>query len=248
MQTEECRSGPTERFAKPWPPKRGPWVQIPPPPPSKKWYSLWIPFFAIVEWDLNREKGSGGKVFLPSRKLYETEGFVGAKRRENPTSSAHKNMKNKNLVIGVVIAILVVGGAYYYQQNQSAGPEAEIRTLVAEFGSKMKNVNLAAPKEEIIKAIQENYGPYISEGLLEGWKMAPERAPGRLTSSPWPDRIEIISIAPTEDGNGYEVQGMVIEITSTEVGTSQPAAQYPVGMIVRNQNGKWLITGFSKAL
>jgi hypothetical protein len=77
--------------------------------------------------------------------------------------------------------------------------------------------------------------------------MAPERAPGRLTSSPWPDRIDIISIDRDDDG-AYDVQGSIIEITSTEVGTQNIANQYPIAIKVRNQNGKWVMTGFTKAI
>ncbi|MBS3902918.1 MAG: hypothetical protein KGZ30_00905 [Anaplasmataceae bacterium] len=160
----------------------------------------------------------------------------------------------KNIIIAVILGLLLAFGAYYFDQSPpkitQTAPEEEIRALVTEFGTKLKDVNLLAPKDEVLKAIKENYGSYVSEGLLEGWEMDPERAPGRLTSSPWPDRIEVLSIEVTED-DAYDVQGLVIEVTSTEVGTStssQPAAQYPVGMIVRNQDGRWVITGFTKAL
>ncbi|MEK7187670.1 MAG: hypothetical protein AAB691_02380 [Patescibacteria group bacterium] len=154
--------------------------------------------------------------------------------------------KEKNIVIAVLL-ILAVGVAVYSLSAKPAGPETEIRSLVTEFGKKMQFVTLTAPKETVIQSIKENYGPYISEGLLEGFVMAPERAPGRLTASPWPDRIEIISIDPTDDG-AYDVQGVVVEVTSTEVGTDKAASQYQVALKVRNQNGTWVITGFSKAI
>jgi len=71
----------------------------------------------------------------------------------------------------------------------------------------------------------------------------PDKAPGRLVSSPWPDRIEIDSVVAQPDGS-FLVTGSVIEITSTEVGTDQAAAEYPVEATVSSVDGNWRITNW----
>ena len=65
----------------------------------------------------------------------------------------------------------------------------------------------------------------------------PESAPGRLTSSPWPDRIEIdnVQAAGTDE---YLVTGWVIEKTSAD------ETKYPVQITVSKVDGSWLITAW----
>ena len=65
------------------------------------------------------------------------------------------------------------------------------------------------------KSIEENYAEFVTPTLLEDWMKNPQKAPGRNLSSPWPDRIEILSIEKTVK-NAFEVKGEVIEITSVE--------------------------------
>jgi len=75
---------------------------------------------------------------------------------------------------------------------------------------------------------------------LVNWLSDPSQALGRLTSSPWPDRIEIKSIVPME-GNKYLVKGNIIEVTSVEVVNGGKAASRPIELTVENSTGKWLI-------
>ncbi len=169
---------------------------------------------------------------------------------------------NKKVIILIVIAlIIIVGGVLYFsrqepQQTSESAPqqaaqkteEQEVRELVIQFGDKMKMVSLLAPKDSLIKAIEENYGPYISPELLTGWREHPEWAPGRLTSSPWPNRINVLLVEHGDDGS-YEVQGKIMEMTSVEVtsGGEIDSGQF-VALKIRKQNDKWVITGFTKAV
>ncbi|WP_449240415.1 hypothetical protein [Desulfoscipio gibsoniae] len=115
-----------------------------------------------------------------------------------------------------------------------------VKDLVETFGGKLQLVSLQAPKDIVSKSIQENYSAYVSPELLEKWLNAPDNAPGRLLSSPWPDRIEIQDIDNLAD-NTYEVKGEIIEITSVEKVNGGAASKHPVVLVVKKIGDRWLI-------
>lgn len=160
-------------------------------------------------------------------------------------------MQNKILV--VIGAIILLGtGIYFFSSGTSLNapsnsPEQQIRSVVTEFGKAIRNISLTAPKETIIQSIKEHYSPFVSEGLMEGWTSNPERAPGILSADRWPERIEILEVQARDDG-AYEVQGEVIELASAEATNGVVVSKYPIALIVRNQEGRWVITGATKAL
>jgi hypothetical protein len=80
----------------------------------------------------------------------------------------------------------------------------------------------------------------VTSELIEKWIRDPMNAPGRLTSSPWPDRIEILAIDKLAEDR-YEVKGEVIEVTSTEKTEDGIAAKRPITLAVRKIDGRWLI-------
>ncbi|MGE5631877.1 MAG: hypothetical protein ACM3TR_12380 [Caulobacteraceae bacterium] len=125
------------------------------------------------------------------------------------------------------------------KQTDEADQEA-VKSLVGSFGSKLQNVSLQAPKDAVAKSMQENYSDFVSQGLLEKWANDPLNAPGRLTSSPWPDRIEVQNIEKKSD-NVYEVKGEIIEITSVEKVSGGVAAKRPVTLEVKKIDSRWLI-------
>ena len=114
-------------------------------------------------------------------------------------------------------------------------------SLVEEFGHKLQQVSLLASTADLKKSMNENYGGYVTPELLEKFLSDPGNAPGRLTSSPWPDRIEIASAEKTSEGL-YKVEGTIVEITSSEQGTGNAAAKRPVTLEVKKVEGKWLIS------
>lgn len=155
---------------------------------------------------------------------------------------------NKKILYISLAALLIAVTAYVVVTRKpivSTDPEAAVRAVVLEFGTKLNTVSLMAPAEQVITAIRQNYGPYISEGLMTGFTQNPMLAPGRMTSSPWPDRIEIRAVELQEDG-AYDVQGMVIEVTSAD--PEKTASSYPIALKLRLQDSRWVITGFSKQL
>ena len=111
--------------------------------------------------------------------------------------------------------------------------------MVEDFGSTLKNVSLLAPRDLVIEAIEANYSPYVTDELMQSWLAHPRRAPGRTTSSPWPERIEITEVVRLSEGE-FSVKGRIVEVTSSEAGGG--AAVYrPVELIVRKVGNKWLI-------
>lgn len=115
----------------------------------------------------------------------------------------------------------------------------EITSIVEDFGSKLQTVSLQAPEDTVKSSMQENYGDFVSQALLEKWIGDPLNAPGRMTSSPWPDRIEILNIEKLSEDE-YEVKGEIIEVTSTE-NESDAAAKRPITLVVKKINNQWLI-------
>jgi hypothetical protein len=66
---------------------------------------------------------------------------------------------------------------------------------------------LLASSADIEKSMDENYGGYVTPELMKKFLSDPENAPGRLASSPWPDRIEIASAEKISEGL-YKVGGL----------------------------------------
>lgn len=120
-------------------------------------------------------------------------------------------------------------------------PEQAVRDLTGAFGAKLKDVSLTAPEDDVGESIRESYGPFVSPQLLTRWLDDPSGAPGRLVSSPWPDRIDIRSVSAMSD-TYYEVKGDIIEVTSAEAGPGDAAATRPVTLLVALVAGEWRIT------
>jgi len=131
--------------------------------------------------------------------------------------------------------------------TETASPETDeeadreaAAAVVEQFGRQLRMVSLLAPEEDLKQSIRDHYGEYVTGELLEAWLNDPSAAPGRLVSSPWPDRIEIgeITAAP---GDSCEVTGEIIEITGDE----EIAAKIPVTLRLVRQDGKWRISEFA---
>jgi len=115
--------------------------------------------------------------------------------------------------------------------------ERAARAHVEEFGTKLQNVSLLDPNASSTMA--QAYGPYLTTELLAAWQADPESAAGRLTSSPWPARIEIDSVDP--QGSGYTMSGRVIQATS-----EGDAGETPVVVLVVKDDGEWKIAVYQE--
>ena len=131
------------------------------------------------------------------------------------------------------------GCAIWGNQAQQKDQE-EVRGLVESFGKKLQMVSLQAPVDVVNKSMQDNYAQFVSPALLAKWESNPQAAPGRMVSSPWPDRIEISSITKSVE-NTYEVKGEIIEITSVEKESGGAAAKRPITLVVKRVDNRWLI-------
>jgi len=125
------------------------------------------------------------------------------------------------------------------QQTDKSDEEA-VANLVEDFGKKLQMVSLLAPKDSVSESMQENYGSFISPMLLTKWQDDPQKAPGRMLSSPWPDRIEISSVKKLA-ADAYEVKGEIIEITSVEKVSGGAAAKRGISLMVKKIDNRWLI-------
>ena len=156
-------------------------------------------------------------------------------------------MKKIFLVVLVLMISLTLFGCAKEKKDQQATPQPNeaadkqsVTDLVTDFGDKLQMVSLLAPANTVKQSMQENYEKFVSPDLLAKWQSDPANAPGRVSSSPWPDRIEVSSVQKLSD-DSYEVKGEVIEITSTEVGSDKAAARRPITCTVKKLAQGWRI-------
>jgi hypothetical protein len=149
----------------------------------------------------------------------------------------------------LIMLILLLAACSARQLTQSpatianAEDEADVRKLVENFGRRFQAVSLLAP--EVAQEIRAQYPEFISPTLLAEWTDDLSKAPGRVTSSPWPDHIEITAITGGAAGE-FMVTGFIIEFTSVEVVNGGEFDQIPIRMTVQKIQGHWLITEYSQ--
>jgi len=158
--------------------------------------------------------------------------------------------KKKNIFIILIIFILIISlifGAISCKKtpeksvNTQTDDINKIKTLVEDFGKVLINVSLLGPSDLLEQDMKKYYGPFLSEELISQWIKEPSNALGRLTSSPWPDHIEIIDIKKI-NADKYEVSCNVVEITSVEMEQGGYADKYSVVFTVERIDDNWLIT------
>ena len=142
-------------------------------------------------------------------------------------------------VVGALLVLVALAVSYVGSHPEGVldgKHEGDVRTLVGAFGNQLNTVSLLSP--EVADEIRKAYGPYAAPELLDAWVMDPLAAPGRLTSSPWPDHIEVTSVFMTMSGT-YEVAGVIKMVTS-----SGDAGDVPVALTVSQREGRFLITKY----
>ncbi len=142
----------------------------------------------------------------------------------------------------ILIALAVVIGALYFMSSRSheAEDKSAVSAVVVDFGSYLKSIPLQEGEEDLKRDIQNNYGRFVTADLLAIWRATPSLAPGRLTSSPWPDHIDIESVTP--QGQTYAVSGKLVMLTS-----SGSAGEQPIAAILIKEDGNWKIAAFEVA-
>ena len=145
---------------------------------------------------------------------------------------------NKKIFLSIFIILLLAAGFFlYFLHNQEKKNELAVKNVIEGFGNSLKNVSLLAPPAILNQDLDKNYKDFLSPALLEEWKKDSSQALGRLTSSPWPDRIEISKIEKVSNSS-YLVEGYIIEVTNGN-GT---AIKRHVFLKVEKIDNRWLIS------
>ena len=131
-------------------------------------------------------------------------------------------------------------------QEKVDDAEEEVREIVYQFGNQLKMVSLLAPDEVLQESIMEYYGDLVTPKLLKRWLENPRRAPGRYTSSPWPERIDILDIKRTGKER-FEVRGNIVEVTSANEKTGELTVKRPILLEVIKIHDQWLINNIELA-
>lgn len=200
----------------------------------------------------------------PKRKQQVHDQMINEVRNMNQKGSANRWMR---LAANVALILVVAFGVYYYVLDgpggQQAGPpdstpvgtqadsgergelkevneEELVKTVVEGFGKKLQHVSVLAPSDSVKESIQEHYSEFVTPELLNRWLDDPSSAPGRLTSSPWPERIEILAMEEVEE-DVYEVQGEVLEVTSAGDAEENVVSRIPIKLTVKKVDDQWLI-------
>jgi hypothetical protein len=156
----------------------------------------------------------------------------------------------KNWIWATGLLVVALGAAVALGYFKPAPPttsvsnadDMAVRTFVIEFASKFKNVSLLA--DDVSDQLAKEYSTYVSPELLAKWQSKEESAPGRYTSSPWPDRIEVVEVVPESPGT-YRVEGNVIEIANVDT-PMEPVAIYPLTLQVKKEGNGFKVIALSK--
>lgn len=153
----------------------------------------------------------------------------------------------KSLLALIVIAAAVFGlyRYWYVPMATPADPAERAVATVVSFGNVLQMVPLSGDPEVARRAMTAHYASYVAPPLLVEWKEDPRSAPGRITSSPWPARIEPDTVAEGF-GGGYVVQGRVIELTSRELVEGGSSGEYAIQATVEKLDEGWRITEFTR--
>jgi hypothetical protein len=164
-------------------------------------------------------------------------------------------MKQLITTLVILIILLIIASGLIVVFHPTSAPtvsnepvsnveDMAVRAVVTAFGSKMQQVSLLASTTGRTAAMNSAYSQYVAPELLTKWYPEGPEAFGRYTSSPWPERINVQEVQI--QGNRAVVQGVVIEVTSTEVNTGNAAATYPVTLTLEKRNNVWIITDATK--
>ena len=149
------------------------------------------------------------------------------------------------MTIVILIAALLAGSLQEAPGTAERLERRQVRELVRLFGRQLQYVSPLAPAALFEEQLREHYGPYVADALLAEWLAEPGLAPGRHTSSPWPQRVEVLAVHRVEEG-GFQVNGEIVYVTSVELAESRGAAAaiVPVRLRVERTGGRWQVTGF----
>ncbi len=151
-------------------------------------------------------------------------------------------MGNRRSRFALALAVGLAAGCGPTEEERAAAP-AEAVLVVEQFGDRLKHVSLLAPADSVQDQIREQYGAYLTTLQLGGWLSDPASAPGRETSSPWPDRIEVRDAQPI-GRTAFDVTGDIVYVTSVE---GDVMLRTPVtARVVRGPDDIWRISEWTQ--
>lgn len=118
--------------------------------------------------------------------------------------------------------------------------EQFVHQAVSDFGGCLKSVELDVPRQDIIAAMGRGMKRFISDRLYREFVQDTSKIPGRITSSPWPESIQIDSMQKIDNAS-YLVSGKIILMTSDALAQGGNAGETPITLTVKNVSGTWLI-------
>jgi hypothetical protein len=177
-----------------------------------------------------------------------------------PVQFLHKSQRvkqlNQILVVGVLVTSSLLCGCEQRPDlandtafrrpgaaNATGARESDVspqkpEQVVEELGRRMRLVSVLAPADLAAKAMRMSYAGFVDPKLLEVWSTNPTHAPGRQTSSPWPDRIEVQSASLS--GDQATVIGKIVEATS-----AGETGRVPVEVGLKREGSSWLIIEYA---
>ena len=158
------------------------------------------------------------------------------------------------IVVVIVLFLFISVGEYLlFRPSTTTPPSAAdinaIYQVVGEFGARLKDVDITAPNQNIVTAVDFNLKGFITNRLYQVFVQDKIRIPGRYVSSPWPERIEINSVQMLDSGS-YTVHGSQVVMTDDTLAHGGNAGEEPITLTLKKVNGIWLIddvTGGPKA-
>jgi hypothetical protein len=149
------------------------------------------------------------------------------------------------IVIVIVLFLIISVGEYFLFKPSTTTPpnEADINAIyqvVGEFGARLKDVEISALKQNVIDAVDFNLKQLITDRLYQELVQGMSMIPGRYVSSPWPERIRILSVQRLDSGS-YTVNGSQVMMTSDALAHGGNAGETPITLTLKKVNSIWLI-------
>lgn len=153
-------------------------------------------------------------------------------------------MKKLYLIFLIIILSFTLFGCSKSQVQSPPAQSGEqekqtVEMAVNDFGQKLQMVSLLAPADQVRQSMQDNYASLVTPSLLAQWQNAPQDVPGRKVSSPWPDRIGILSTEKAD--SKYMVKGEIIYVTSVEKANGGASSRQSIDLQLGKYDNNWLI-------
>lgn len=162
-------------------------------------------------------------------------------------------MKKKTIIL-IVLGVLLITALVVIERSLREPTVEQIVTeekeaaaaAVVAFGAKIKDIPLTAEQDVLSASIKKEYEDTVAPALITRWIQNPTRAPGRTTASPWPERIEVLSMEKV--GDYYEVVAELVEMTDAEDEKGTEFGRTPLYLTVAWVNEGWKVVEYQTSM